>query len=126
MALAAIRPTSATAAAPSAKGAVRSSSSSGNFTISSGASSANSAGGGVQITNGDSSAPIKIPECRRLVQLQDRGRRPITAVTAPPSPTTERPRSPVDYKSKMEDLAVEVCGENGAYYKVGFCKKYRQ
>lgn len=22
------------------------------------------------------------------------------------------------YKSKMEDLAVEVCGENGAYYKV--------
>lgn len=30
---------------------------------------------------------------------------------------TSNPKS-LSYKSKMEDLAVEVCGENGAYYKV--------
>lgn len=30
------------------------------------------------------------------------------------------------HKSKMEDLAVEVCGENGAYYKVRSVKSIQK
>lgn len=30
------------------------------------------------------------------------------------------------HKSKMEDLTVEVCGENGAYYKVRFVKSIQK
>ena len=82
---------------------------------------------GISNSSVDSSAQsIRITQNRRLIELQDpqdRGcRAPISAI--PPSPTTrEWPAgSPVSHKSKMEDLAVEVCGENGAYYKVGFSK----
>lgn len=67
---------------------------------------------------------LSVVEQSRMIGAQKI--RSLEFVQAPALQHAYRKGGEPSHKSKMEDLTVEVCGENGAYYKVRLWKVYKK